>query len=122
MGEGILKMKLRCAVDLDAKGKLYCPQPRDRRASGNLDMRLTKYGGDLFLVAENGAAMSIPNSAHGDCRDAKYREASVRVNGLGPRVDFCVRTKLGGIAHVFFVEDVERESPEISLWHVTRKP
>jgi len=122
VGTAILNMKLMCAVDFDDKGKLYCPEPTDRRASRNIDMRLTKYGDGLYLSAANGAAMSIPNSAHGDCRDAKYGEASLRVIGLGPGVDFCVRSKLGAVSHVFFVEDVERDSSEVKLWHVTRKP
>lgn len=44
------------------------------------------------------------------------------MNGLGLGVDFCIRSKQGAVSHVFFVDDVESYTNELTLWHVTRKP
>lgn len=90
-------------------------------ASESNHLLFTKDGAHVYLIAAKGAAMSIPNSSTADCGDAKFSEARIRVDGLGPGVDLCVRRKDGVVSHVFFTEDVERDSEEINLWYVTRR-
>jgi len=99
--------------------RLKLGQGADTAESG--DLQFTKDGAHVYLVPANGAAVSIPNSSTTDYSDAKYSKARIRVDGLGPGVDLCVRRKDGVVSHVFFIDDVERDSPEIHLWYVTHR-
>lgn len=112
----------RCAVDLDREGVKTCPE-RDNAGPGvrDSDLRLAKENGTLYLVAMNGAALSTPYVATSDCSGIAYGSKRIAIAGLGPGVDFCVRTKRGSVSHVFFTDDVGNESTTVTLWFVTRK-
>jgi hypothetical protein len=86
-----------------------------------MDFKIVREDVRIFLTPLNGAAMSAPNSSKTDCSDAKLSDVKIRVDGLGPGYDVCVRTHEGHPSHVFLTSDIEPTSSEISLWHVTRK-
>jgi hypothetical protein len=113
-------LKASCAVKLTQTAKVVCP---DRGGNfDSVDIRLTQEEGALYLVPANGASLSQAYASNLDCSGVKYELNRMSVAGLGPGVDFCVRTRRGDIAHVFFTEDVETKSDSVSLWYTTRKP
>jgi len=75
----------------------------------------------VYMTALNGAALSLPNSPHDDCRGVHPKEAKIRIDGLGSGDDICLYTHDRHWSHVFLTADVDRRSPQIALWHVTRK-
>jgi hypothetical protein len=94
------------------------------KVSDNPDVAAVKnWGiyGILYLIALNGAALSKPEASTSDGSGVTYGNDRLAVVGLGPGVDFCVRTKRGSVSHAFFTYDVEKESTAIALWYVTRK-
>lgn len=121
MSTGYLKANLDCEVDL-RKSQVYCPAaasiPNRTRA---MDFKIVREGARIFLTPLNGATVSAPNSSRTDCSDAKFGDVKIRVDGLGPGYDICVRTHEGHPSHIFLVNDVGPTSSEISFWHVTRK-
>jgi hypothetical protein len=74
--------------------------------SAGLDIRLAKENGILYLIAVNGVALSKPDASTSDCSGVTYGNDRIAVVGLGPGVDFCVRTKRGSVSHAFFTDDV----------------
>jgi hypothetical protein len=118
---GYLKGNLNCEVAL-RKNQVYCPAgvaiPRRARA---MDFKIAKEGARIYLSPMNGAVMSAPNSSKADCSDANFSMAEIRVDGLGPGYDICVRTHEGHPSQVFLVNDVDPTSLEVSLWQVTRR-
>lgn len=114
-------LSVQCAVDLDSKGETVCPEQRDDvLRSKDADIRLTKENGALYFTPLNKAALSRPNASTSDCLDSTYENERIAVVGLGPGVDFCVTTKRGAVAHVFFTDDVASHSTAVALWYVTR--
>jgi len=112
-------LRLRCAVDLDRKGEPGCLSRGGTRVP-NADIRLARENATLYLVAENNAAISTAEPPASDCSLVMAGNNRLAVAGLGPGVDFCVRTNRGSVSHVFFTDDVENESTAVSLWYVTR--
>jgi hypothetical protein len=118
IGSGYLRLAPLCGVDFDNKGTVHCPATS---ASRRVDIELDRDRGDLYLVAVNGAALSILEDSNADCSTARYGETRMRVNGFGPGVDLCVRSKRGALTHLFFTGDVNPESSHIDVWQITRK-
>jgi hypothetical protein len=116
---GYLNVKLDCAADLDA-GKTWCADGTRDAGGRTTDVGITKNETGVYLSPLNGATVSTPNPPRVDCGDANLGNADVRIDGLGPGDDLCVRTHDGRLSHVFLVDDVERTSLQISLYHVTR--
>lgn len=118
---GYLEVKLECRVDL-GKGTIHCPDSDTNPSYGRTaDFQLTKDQAGIYLSPINGAASSAPNSSRVDCSDAKFSESRVRLDGLGPGYDICVRTHDRRFSHVFLEDDVEPGSSEIRLYFVTPK-
>ncbi len=120
IAEGNVVLALRCVADLDRKGEPVCPDRDGVTRAPNADIGLVKENSIVYIVAENGAALSTAEPPKSDCSRATYGNTRLPVAGLGPGVDFCVRTKRGSISHVFFTDDVENENTAVSLWYVTR--
>ncbi len=109
LARGYLELKLDCGVEL-RNNKCYCPDSSGAmRQDRALDLRLTKDETGVYLNAVNGATLSAS------------RESRFRLDGLGPGDEIWVRTHEGLRSHVFFVDDVERGSPSVRFWHVTRQ-
>lgn len=104
-----IELKLASTVDLDPPGQSDLGLTRDDN-------------GALHLTALNSAKIASPDNSAGDCRHAKWTEARLAITGLGPGIDFCVKTKRGNIAHAFFTEDVDPTAGTVHLWYVTRRP
>jgi len=113
-------LALRCVADLDRKGQPVCPDREGGTRAPNADIGLAKENSTVYIVTENGAALSTAEPPTSDCSRATYGNTLLPVAGLGPGVDFCVRTQRGSISHVFFTDDVENENTSVSLWYVTR--
>jgi hypothetical protein len=105
-------LKVECGADVDERDPGRCVE---RPALA--DVRLKREGERLVLVAENGARLAV---AGGECDKAAYRETRMEVDGLGPGVDFCVKSAAGNEAHVYFTGDVEPGMAEIRFWFVIR--
>ena len=120
LSAGYLKANLDCEIDL-RKSQVYCTAGSIPRRTPAMDLKIVREDARIFLKPLNGAAVSAPNSSKTDCSDAKFSDVKVRVDGLGPGYDMCVRTHEGHPSHVFLVNDVGPTSSEISLWQVTRK-
>ncbi len=104
---GHLSLKLDCGLDLD-KGKVSCP------AASRADLLCAKDETGVYLSPANGAA------AAPDCRVPKYEPTRIRIDGFGPGDDLCVRTSSRHLAHLFFEDDVQRDSLEVRLYYVTK--
>jgi hypothetical protein len=118
--EAHVVLTLRCAIDLDRKRGPVCPSREGITRMPNADIRLARENATLYLIAENGAAISTAEPPTADCSPATYGNNRLAVAGFGPGVDFFVRTNRGSVSHVFFTDDVENESTAVSLWYVTR--
>ena len=116
---GHLDLNFACAADLGA-GMTYCPEDLKVAARRTTDLRITRGESGVYLNAINGATVSTPNPPRTDCRDSSPGKADVRIDGLGPGDDICVRTHDGRLSHLFLVDDVEKDSLVIRLFHVTR--
>ena len=75
--------------------------------------------GGAYLTPGEGARISPPNPTSGDCKETKYDKTPIRVDGLGPGNDICVRTSDGRLSHIYFDDEVTAGSV-LRLWHVTR--
>ncbi|MCU1259771.1 MAG: hypothetical protein JWO80_2656 [Bryobacterales bacterium] len=124
---GEIKLPLECSVDID-KGKLLCPavrggpSPASPTTDHSSDFRL-HVGSDhhLYLEPQNSARLAEPNSAEADCGGAIFLDRSIRVNGLGPGSDLCVRSSEGRYAHIFFTGEVQPDSRQIEVYYVTTR-
>jgi hypothetical protein len=116
---GYLYLNFACAADLGA-GKTYCPEDSRAAARRTTHLRITKDENGVYLNPINGATVSTPNPPRADCRDSSPGKAGVRIDGLGPGDDICIRTHDGGLSHLFLVDDVEKDSLVIRFFHVTR--
>ncbi|MCX6902848.1 MAG: carboxypeptidase-like regulatory domain-containing protein [Verrucomicrobia bacterium] len=115
---GYFDLNFACAADLGA-GKTYCPED-SKTARRTTDLRITKDEKGVYLSPINGATVSTPNPPRTDCRDSNLGKADVRIDGLGPGDDICVRTHDGRLSHLFLVDDVKKDSLVIRFFHVTR--
>ena len=120
IAEGNVVLTLGCVADLDRNGEPVCPGRHGIRKAPNADIGLAKENSTVYLVAWNGAALSTAEPPPSDCSRVIYGNTRLAVAGLGPGVDFCLRTKRGFVSHVFFTNDVKNESTAVSLWYVTR--
>lgn len=114
-------LKLSCAVDLDGKAEPVCQVTADAVDPRQADLRLARENGSIYLVAVNGATLCNPEAATTDCSGVTFGSQRIEVAGMGPGVDFCVKTKHGSVSHVFFTGDIENETSRVPLWYVTRK-
>lgn len=105
-------LKVGCGADIDQREPGRCLQ-----GTALADFRLRREGGRLALVAENGARLAAEG---GECGQARYLETRLEIDGMGPGVDFCVKSAKGHEAHVYFTQDVEPGVEEIQLWYVIR--
>lgn len=123
VAEAYITMEPSCTATLDRKIEVVCPERAGKLAmSAKGEISLVERNDTLFLIPGDGAAISSLQGSNADCSAVTYRHEDIAVVGLGPGVDFCVRTKRGLIAHVFFTDDVEAGSTSVALWYVTRKP
>jgi hypothetical protein len=120
IAEGNVILKLRCVADLDRKSKPVCPGHDGAIRAPSADVGLAQENSTVYLVAENGAALSTAQPPTSDCSHATYGNTRLPVAGLGLGVDFCVRTKRGSFAHVFFTDEVENLGTALSLRYSTR--
>jgi hypothetical protein len=115
-------LDVSCAVDLDRKSEPLCSKAADIIVSPRqVDIRVARENGTLYLVAMNGATLSKPDAATSDCSGVTFGTKRIQVIGFGHGVDVCVRTNRGSVSHVFFTEDIENNSSTVALWYVTRK-
>lgn len=96
----------RCGVSLN-RGESSCSHP-------DLALR-DEENGTVQLVPGNGAEVSP------SCARLRFGTAPLRIDGLGPGDDFCVRTRKGLSSHVFLVDEVPPGAAVLRLWCVTRK-
>ena len=94
---------------------------QSRSSLSSNSRRLARENGTLYLVAVNGATLCTPDAATMDCSGVTFGTQRIEVAGLGPGVDFCMRTKRRNVSHVFFTNDIENETSAVALWYVTRK-
>jgi hypothetical protein len=121
LSTGYLNAKVDREIDLH-KSQVNCPAVTSLpHRTRTMDFKIVSEDARIFLKPLNGAAMSAPNSSNTDCSDAKFNEIRIRVDGLGPGWDICVRTHERYQSHLFLVNDVEPTASEITLWQVTRK-
>jgi hypothetical protein len=121
VASGYLTVRLNCGADL-AKSSVYClDDATSRRQERTADLRATRSDAGIYLAPVNGTAMSALNPSRQDCSGGNQKPDRIRLDGLGPGNDLCVRTRDGRMSHVFLVNDVEPDSLEIQLWYVTRK-
>jgi hypothetical protein len=117
-----------CTLDLDL-GKSQCtivldglpensPLP-DKRSDVWLRLDTDKR---LYLELRNGALTARPNSAASDCQGAAYSTKRVRIDGLEPASDVCVRTSAGNLSHIVFTTGVRPGDQRVQIYFVTRKP
>ncbi|MBS1827077.1 MAG: carboxypeptidase regulatory-like domain-containing protein [Acidobacteria bacterium] len=111
--QAYITLKPSCAVDLDRKPTEACSA-----ATPATDIALIEQNNTLQLIPTNGATISPTNS---NCTSTVYTNNKLPVSGLGPGVDFCVRTNKGALSHLFFVNDIDNQSTSVKLWYVTRK-
>lgn len=71
VARGSLRINSGCGADLEDHGKQYCSEPPKSRPSKKIDVLLAHDGNDLYLIAANGATMSMPNSSRADCGGAR---------------------------------------------------
>jgi hypothetical protein len=124
---GEIRVPLGCTVDID-KGEVTCigvldgppaPSPmRDRSSDFWLNLRSDNH---IYLEPRNGARLAEPNSGDANCGGAVLLTHRVRVDGLGPGSDLCLRGNSGRYSHIFFNGEVQPDSKEIVIYHVTRK-
>jgi hypothetical protein len=117
-----VRLALSCAVNLEGAGQPVCSKRNGPVHDGrDVDIRLERINGMSYLIAMNGSAICARPPSNSECSGVKYDLERLAIVGLGPGVDFCVRTKRGSLSHVFFTEDVENESTSVALWYVTRR-
>jgi hypothetical protein len=68
----------------------------------------------------NGARISQLGEADSNCGHARYQREAVRIDGLGPGSDLCVRTNGGARSQIFITGEVQPGSEELRLYFVTR--
>jgi hypothetical protein len=126
---GYIKVPLGCGADVD-KGEVSCTIVLDDGPPPASPLWLDRtsdfwlraaYGRHLYLEPRKGARLAEPNSAEADCSDAVYLHHHIRIDGLGPGSDFCLRTNEGRVSRVFFTAEVQPDSQEIALYYVTWK-
>lgn len=113
-------LRQSCGYDFDAS-KLTCPEPGKKMGKGprhDVDVWFVNQSNGVFLMPGDGASISSLQPG-GGCTDAKYGAEPVRVDGLGPGNDVCIRTSDKHVSHIFINEDVTPQSL-LKLWHVTR--
>jgi hypothetical protein len=93
---GEIKIPIECAADLD-KGRVLCRFLRDHRSDIWLQLGSDNH---VYLEARNGARLANPNTAEADCSNAAFLVSRVRVDGLGPSSDLCLRTNEKRAAHI----------------------
>jgi len=125
--QGDIRVPLGCAADLD-RGKVWCTLPGDRESPSRAanervsDFRVEAGAGErIYLEPRNGAQLAEPNSARADCSGAALLDRRVRVDGLGPGSDVCIRSNSGRHAHLFLVTEVQPDSKEIGFHYVIWK-
>jgi hypothetical protein len=109
-----LTLSLGAGADLD-RGRLA------EVGSKKADLWLNGRDGELYLSPGDGARFSTLNPATAGCTDVHYDKDPVRIDGLGPGYDLCVRTKIGRFAHVLITSEVPANTVEVKIWLVTRK-
>ena len=124
---GEIKVPLECTADIDHGGVL-CTVVLDGPASTSpmsdhtsdfwLHLRSDKH---VYLEPRNGARLAEPNSTEADCRGAVFLDRRIRIDGLGPGSDLCLRSNEGRISHIFFTGEVQPDSKQIAIYYVTRK-
>jgi hypothetical protein len=98
-------MPLECTADLD-KGRALCSVAPEGRSPAS---PMSDLGADIwlhlrsdnhvYLEARNGARLANPNAAETDCRKTAFPDYGVRVDGLGPSSDLCLRTNEKALTH-----------------------
>lgn len=122
MVSGSVTLGVSCAVDLDSKAKPVCPAPAEKTLSSRqMDLRVVRENGMLYLAAVNRATIGTPDAPTSDCSDVTVGSQRIAIAGLGPGVDICVKTDRGYLSHVFFTEDIKNQSSTVALSYVTRK-
>lgn len=113
---GEMRVTIGCLVDVDANPSV-CSTSRNPQADFTV-----KAGPDqrVYLEPLNGAQVAEANSVD-DCQNPKFGDHAVRVDGLGPGSDVCLRTSKGQRSHVFFTGEIEPDSKQVSILYVTRK-
>jgi len=115
-----------CAVDLD-KGDEICtvildaPQPTSPGPDKVSDIWIRTSQHEVTVVTRNGARFTRPNTADSVCRGAPFDATTIRIDGLGPGGEFCVRTTAGHLAHVFLASEVDATEKKFKLSFVTRR-
>jgi len=103
---GFVRLRRDCSADF-VQNAVTCSDPRPKSA-------------DLRLVFD-GANQLVPMIGISPLgRTSPLEKTPLRLGGLGRGDDFWVRTTGGKLAHVFVTTDIEPDSTEIELWHVTR--
>jgi hypothetical protein len=127
---GYINVPLGCGADAD-KGAVSCtivldedqpntPSPGSSDRASDFWLRAA-HGPHLYLEPRKGAQLAEPNSAETDCSDAVYQHQHIRIDGLGPGSDFCLRTNEGRVSRVSFTAEVQPDSQEIAIYYVTWK-
>ena len=110
-----LTLRLGSGVDLDRTSLA------EIASMNQADLFFRQQDTELYLSPGIGAQLSILNPSTADCTDVHYGNTPVRIDGLGPGYDLCVRTKIGRFAHVLMMSEVPASSVELKIWLVTRK-
>lgn len=111
--EGDLALSLDCAADTD-DGKVYCRT--ERKADISIKRTKDNY---IHLESRNGATLADAN-APTTCPDSILTRSAIRIDGLGPGSDICIRTSSGRRTQLFLTSEVEPSSKHITFHYVTR--
>lgn len=126
--EGEIRVPLECVADIDY-GEVLCTVVLDGPAAASPTSDRTsdfwlhlRSDNHVYLEPRNGARLAMPDSTEGECRIAVFLERRVRIDGLGPGSDLCIRSNKGRYSHVFFTSEVQPDSRQITIHYVTRRP
>jgi len=126
VSSGDVELQPACTLDLD-KGQVVCtvildaPPAEFPLADRKSDLWLHRTADhEIYLEPRNGARLAEPNAIEADCRNAVFLTRPVRIDGLGPGSDVCVRTNQGRISQMFLKTEIGPDSERIALHYVTR--
>jgi hypothetical protein len=74
----------------------------------------------LYLRPLNRARIAQLGKADSECAHAIYQRDPVRIDGLGPGSDVCLRTNSGAGSQIFITGEVQSSSEELRIYFVTR--
>jgi hypothetical protein len=113
---GYISLDRNWGADLDSGKVFQSGEARADKPRPGSDLVLSQVSGSWLLIPVNGASVSQT-----DCVAPKFGKTAIRLDGMGPGVEFCVQTDRKSYSHVFIVDEIRSESSTIRLWHVTRK-